>query len=286
MAATSEPATEPSRKKRPGQRRKLGVRLSEGKSEDVLRLCLPALCCSEVQRSAGQDCVLQWIKNGDDNLRTALESDGVSLVNRLPGMMELSHKVPFARAMSLARRLCGAEYAFVPRTFILPDDTAALQASLGAGQRMIVKPDAGSQGDGIFVTDSWRDLQARLRPPASSVVAQEYIAAPLTLHGLKFDLRVYVLLTSLDPLRAFVCREGLARFATSDYGSAGARDLTAHLTNYSLNVRDAAFQHHDDPDDGSKGSKRTLSSTLRELTGAVPVSARTNGEHCRRVTPA
>ena len=35
-------------------------------------------------------------------------------------------------------------------------------------------------------------------------------------------------------------------------------------------MRDAAYEHHDDPADGSKGSKRTLSSTLRELAATVP----------------
>jgi hypothetical protein len=46
------------------------------------------------------------------------------------------------------------------------------------------------------------------------MVVQRYISNPLLVDGYKFDLRVYVVIVGTNPLSAFVCDEGLARFCT------------------------------------------------------------------------
>lgn len=49
------------------------------------------------------------------------------------------------------------------------------------------------------------------------MVACRYISNPLLINGYKFDLRIYVAMTSINPLRIYIYKEGLVRFATDQY---------------------------------------------------------------------
>ena len=75
----------------------------------------------------------------------------------------------------------------------------------------------------------------------SGAIISHYIENPLTIDRLKFDLRVYVALTSINPLRIYMFDEGLVRFATAEYASPTDEGLHTqqnkyiHLTNYSIN---------------------------------------------------
>jgi hypothetical protein len=46
------------------------------------------------------------------------------------------------------------------------------------------------------------------------MIVQRYIHNPLLVGGYKFDLRIYVVIMGTNPISAFVCDEGLARFCT------------------------------------------------------------------------
>lgn len=73
----------------------------------------------------------------------------------------------------------------------------------------------------------------------------EYVDNPLTVNGHKFDLRIYVVVTSFYPLRIYVYREGLARFATEKYDkNAAEKNLFVHLTNYSINKKNKKFNRN------------------------------------------
>lgn len=48
-------------------------------------------------------------------------------------------------------------------------------------------------------------------------VVQRYMARPYLLDGLKFDMRIYVLMCGTDPLKLYLYNQGLARLATQPY---------------------------------------------------------------------
>lgn len=95
----------------------------------------------------------------------------------------------------------------------------------------------------------------------------EYVARPLLLNGLKFDVRIYVLILSLDPLEILLYDEGLARFATVAYQAPSTTNLHEtfmHLTNYSLNKRSATYKHAQN-EEQTDASKRKLSLVWTQL---------------------
>ena len=176
---------------------------------------------------------------------------------------------------------------------------AALWSSLSANGQVvyIVKPNVGSKGDSIRLACDYDGVlrassairqeqsvtrsQAKLNAAVESgVTVQRYLSRPLLLDGHKFDFRVYVLVQSLDPLTAYVYREGLARFATERYVAPSADNLDKthmHLTNYSLNRDSSAFVEEDYSSTAfsERGSKRAISTVLRQIReSGMPLSDR------------
>lgn len=107
------------------------------------------------------------------------------------------------------------DYCFYPRTFLYPADVVKLKQyyqesrKRGLLKTFIVKPEASCQGRGIYLTQNLNDIEKEER-----CVIQKYISNPLLFEGLKFDLRIYVLISSFSPLRIYLYNEGLVRFAT------------------------------------------------------------------------
>ena len=72
-----------------------------------------------------------------------------------------------------------------------------------SGYTYIVKPHNSSQGKGITVTQELAVVQAKLER-YSSLVVSHYVNNPLLINRLKFDLRIYVAITGVNPLRIYV----------------------------------------------------------------------------------
>lgn len=97
-------------------------------------------------------------------------------------------------------------------------------------------------------------------------MASEYILNPHLLNGLKYDLRLYVLVSSFDPLRVYLYEEGLTRFATEKFSTKKSKikKKFIHLTNYSINKKANQFIENNQ-DNEAKGNKWALSTYKREM---------------------
>ena len=215
-------------------------------------------------------------------------------------MRELADKAETERCLARCREagvagLGPGAGSFFPRTWLLPEARdelfehvkkrrASAQRRGAAPPTVIFKPAAGSEGNGIVL------IQHESRLPSASgylaakpAVAQTYVS-PLLYDGVKFDLRLYALVRSVDPLEVYLHREGLARFCTEPYAPPTADNLHrayAHLTNYSLNKRSDAYVNATDVAAAADreafagASKRPASYVIQELDAKGLIDAPT-----------
>ncbi|KAK4811463.1 hypothetical protein QYF61_006397 [Mycteria americana] len=195
-------------------------------------------------------------------------------VNKFPGMTEMVRKITLSRAVRTMQDLFPLEYNFYPRSWILPEEFPLFVTEVRMMKdsdpswkpTFIVKPDGGCQGEGIYLIKDPSDIRLTGSIQSRPAVVQEYICKPLLVDKLKFDIRLYVLLKSLEPLEIYIAKDGLSRFCTEPYQEPTLKNLHQvfmHLTNYSLNIHSGNFIHSDNV---NTGSKRTFSSILCRLS--------------------
>lgn len=181
-------------------------------------------------------------------------------LNHFAGTFQIGRKDRLWRNMQrLAMKHGTKEFGFLPQTFVLPQDLKLLKHSWlykngSGGEKWIIKPPASARGVGIKVINRWSQLPKRV-----SLIVQRYISDPYLINGSKFDLRLYVLVTSFNPLRIYLYPDGLARFASAKYSSddRDLRDRYMHLTNYSINKLSSQYTANEDAN-ACQGHKWTL----------------------------
>ncbi|XP_078535328.1 tubulin monoglutamylase TTLL4 isoform X2 [Lissotriton helveticus] len=188
-------------------------------------------------------------------------------LNHFPGSFQIGRKDRLWRNLSkMQARFGRKEFNFFPQTFVLPIDIKLLKKAWeesGTRQKWIVKPPASARGIGITVIHKWSQLPKR-RP----LLVQRYLHKPYLISGSKFDLRIYVYVTSFDPLRVYMFTDGLVRFASCKYSSSmkSLGNKFMHLTNYSVNKKNSEYKSNADETacQGHKWALKALWSYLNE----------------------
>uniref|UniRef100_A0A7N8XMR0 Polyglutamylase complex subunit TTLL1 n=1 Tax=Mastacembelus armatus TaxID=205130 RepID=A0A7N8XMR0_9TELE len=137
---------------------------------------------------------------------------------------------------------------FVPVTFMLPADYNLFVEEFrkNPSSTWIMKPCGKAQGK---VT---KDFNITLGKEA--YVISLYIDNPLLIGGKKFDLRLYVLVTTYRPLKCYMYKLGFCRFCTVKYTPS-----TSELDNMFVHLTNVAIQKHGDDYNHVHGGKWTVS---------------------------
>ncbi|KAK2588284.1 hypothetical protein KPH14_004305 [Odynerus spinipes] len=157
----------------------------------------------------------------------------------------------------------------MPITFELPSEYRMFveEYQKQSGSTWIVKPVSRSQGRGIFLFRrlkdliDWRSSRANAMNQQSEVstetfVVQKYIDDPYLLAGRKFDLRIYVLVTSFHPLKVWLAREGFARLSSELFDLKNINDNRVHLTNMAIQLKKSKGDEENSINNKSRNEQR------------------------------
>lgn len=166
------------------------------------------------------------------------------------------------------------EYDFIPYTIVLPDEFKTFKKHMEAvpPKIMLAKPSKGKGGEGIFFVKNCKEIKKEAMRTYEYVI-QEYVERPLLIEDKKFDFRMYLLVTGVDTMTAYLAFEGMVRLCTEEYTPPYSgkhpnnerEDPMAHLTNYSLNKQNHKYKINENFKEFDDGHKRLLSNVMYVL---------------------
>jgi tubulin polyglutamylase TTLL5 len=160
-------------------------------------------------------------------------------VNHFINNRNLSRKDLLKRSIDRVRKMNSKlhkVFDILPSTFILAKDYVEFVEEFSREKKRslkeniwIVKPVGKSRGQGIFLINDLTQV-----PLADGFLVQKYLTNPLLLDGYKFDLRIYVVVTSFNPLEAFIYEDGFARMSNLPFTNENIGNKLVHLTNAAI----------------------------------------------------
>lgn len=185
--------------------------------------------------------------------------------NHFPKTWQLGGKDNLWKNVSNLKRKFGDVYEICPKTFIMPEDYERFKTEYENNPKSlwILKPVASSCGRGIKII-----IKGSSIPKRPGYLVSKYIANPHLINGFKYDLRVYALVTSYDPLRIYMYDNGLVRFCTEPYTTSvkSCKSRCVHLTNYAVNKKAEKFIKNENPEEDGVGSKWSFIAYRKKLS--------------------
>ena len=139
---------------------------------------------------------------------------------------------------------------YMPDTFNYPEDKHLILSKfsnykLNMDNLWLIKPTNKCGGEGIKILNSLKSIEYK------EYILTKYLKNIDLIQGKKYDLRLYVLISGLKPLRIYFYKEGLIRIASEKYSvnpnNIGNKYI--HLTNTDVNKSNKNFVHPKDSND-------------------------------------
>ncbi len=183
------------------------------------------------ERTYGPDWEVLWYVGRDPPREVLLDLRPDQRMSHFPRISRLINKATIGDTLSAAG-LDGDEIS--PRTWRLPEAREAFEAHARerSGQAWIHKPVSGSWGKGITVFRDYLEV-----PNRRNMLVQRYLDDPMTVDGRKFNLRVYLLITAIEPLEAWVYRDGYVDLASAPFTCEGKDALDPLVFNTNTHVQ-------------------------------------------------
>jgi hypothetical protein len=170
----------------------------------------------------------------------------------------ISHKDLTYKNYYKMRQKFPKDFDYMPETFAYPEEKNIIENrfkdyKLNENDLWLIKPKTGSLGEGIYIFQN-------LTSTPDVYLISKYISNPHLINKLKYDFRVYVFITGLAPLKLYLYKEGMVRFATEEY-TIDKNHITEsyrHLTNVAINKKNTEEYKKAVDADSNEGSKWSL----------------------------
>ena len=205
-----------------------------------------------VQTLKGNGLVRSYLQNGNHNmLAVPPYKFNIENVNKYQffykrgGQVGISNKYNLHKNYDKMKLDFPKDYNYMCETYSYPEMKEEIIEKFhnyrqSRGNLWLIKPKSSSEGRGIHIFES-------LKSEKGSFLITKYIENPHLLYGKKYDFRIYILITSVNPLSIYIYKQGLVRISSEKY-SLDINKLNSkyiHLTNTAVNKGNKEYIFND-----------------------------------------
>ncbi|CAF4809492.1 unnamed protein product [Rotaria sp. Silwood1] len=235
--------------------------IGPGNNADLIENILTSIGY-ERQYEKTDDFKIKWVQT-IQSINWNLFKDGEQMVNHIQGEDYFTTKIQLCQSLQTYEKISINMFKrpshflplnqFVPETFKLDEkyDRDTFFNTHKPGDVWICKPNGLNQGKGIYLVrdidelkEKFSEIDALDKKKQISIkpmkrIIQRYIMNPLLVQGKKFDIRCYMLISTVKPLIALY-HSGYIRLSIFDFDN-NDENLLTHLTNQYMQKKDPKY---------------------------------------------